>query len=188
MTGVQTCALPILADIQAPSIETKVAILQQKAAYQRIQIPQDVSYWLASRIKSNIRELEGCLLKLAAHSSLTGVPITLEMAKGVLQDFLDEEDRPVTIESIKKAVSEYYGIRLHDIISKKRTKEIAIPRQIAMYLCRELTDLSLNDIGKGFGGKDHATVLYAHKQIEKRKAEDEAFRRIIDSLIKKISE
>ncbi|GBE00807.1 chromosomal replication initiator protein DnaA [bacterium BMS3Bbin06] len=178
----------LIADIQAPSIETKVAILQQKAAYQRIQIPQDVSYWLASRIKSNIRELEGCLLKLAAHSSLTGVPITLEMAKGVLQDFLDEEDRPVTIESIKKAVSEYYGIRLHDIISKKRTKEIAIPRQIAMYLCRELTDLSLNDIGKGFGGKDHATVLYAHKQIEKRKAEDEAFRRIIDSLIKKISE
>ncbi len=178
----------LIADIQSPSIETKVAILQQKAAYQRIQILQDVSYWLASRIKSNIRELEGCLLKLAAHSSLTGVPITLEMAKGVLQDFLDEEDRPITIERIKKAVSEYYGIRLHDITSKKRTKEIAIPRQIAMYLCRELTDLSLNDIGKGFGGKDHATVLYAHKQIEKRKAEDEAFRRIIDSLTKKISE
>ncbi len=176
----------LIADIQAPSVETKMAILYKKAEYQKIKIPQDVAYWLASKVKSNIRELEGCLIKLAAYSSLTGVPIGIEMAKSVLKDFLYTEDRPVTVEVIQKAVAGFYGIRVQDLKAKKRTKEIALPRQIAMYLCRELTDLSLNDIGKNFGGKDHATVIYACRQIEKRREADDSFDRIIKSLIEKI--
>ncbi|VAX30693.1 Chromosomal replication initiator protein DnaA [hydrothermal vent metagenome] len=176
----------LIADIQLPSVETKMAILFKKAEYQRIQIPHDVAYWLAMKIKSNIRELEGCLIKLAAHSTLTGVPITLDMAKNVLKDFLHDDERPLTVEIIQKTVADFYGIRFQELKTKKRTKEIALPRQIAMYLSREHTDLSLNDIGKNFGGKDHATVIYACRQIDKRKNADESFNRIIESLINKI--
>lgn len=176
----------LIADIQAPSLETKIAILEKKADYQRIKVSQDVAYWLAMKVKSNIRELEGCLIKLAAHSSLTGMPINIDMAMNVLKDFLMDEERPVTVENVMKAVAEFYNIRVHELKSKKRTKEIAIPRQIAMYLSRELTDLSLNDIGKNFGGKDHATVIYAYKQIEKRRGIDESFNRIVESLLSKI--
>jgi chromosomal replication initiator protein len=176
----------LIADIQHPSIETKMAILEKKAAYQRIKIPQDVAYWLGMKVKSNIRELEGCLIKLAAHSSLTGMPINLDMAMNVLKDFLLAEERPITADVIKKVVAEFYGIRVQDMKSKKRTKEIALPRQIAMYLSRALTDLSLNDIGKNFGGKDHATVLYGCRQIEKRRNSDESFNRIIETLLNKI--
>lgn len=176
----------LIADIQLPSVETKMAILFKKAEYQRIRIPQDVAYWLAMKIKSNIRELEGCLIKLAAHSTLTGVPITLDMAKNVLKDFLHDDDRPLTVEIIQKAVADFYGIRFQELKTKKRTKEIALPRQIAMYISREHTDLSLNDIGKNFGGKDHSTVIYACRQIDKRKNADESFNRIIESLVNKI--
>ncbi|VAX31240.1 Chromosomal replication initiator protein DnaA, partial [hydrothermal vent metagenome] len=176
----------LIADIQLPSVETKMAILFKKAEYQRIRIPQDVAYWLAMKIQSNIRELEGCLIKLAAHSTLTGVPITLDMAKNVLKDFLHDDDRPLTVEIIQKAVADFYGIRFQELKTKKRTKEIALPRQIAMYISREHTDLSLNDIGKNFGGKDHATVIYACRQIDKRKNADESFNRIIESLVNKI--
>ncbi|HHN65830.1 MAG TPA: chromosomal replication initiator protein DnaA [Nitrospirae bacterium] len=176
----------LIADIQPPSVETKIAILEKKAEFQRIILPQDVKYYLATRVKSNIRELEGCLLKLAAHSSLTGVPITLDMAKEVLKDFLVDEERPITVDLIIKTVAEFYNVKPIELKSRKRTKEIAIPRQIAMYLARELTDLSLQDIGKYFGGKDHATVIYACKQVEKRKSSDESFNRIIESLINKI--
>ncbi len=179
----------LIADIQTPSVETKLAILERKAAYQRIVLPRDVALWLASRVRSNIRDLEGFLVTLATRSSLTGTPITLDFAREVLKPFIDdEENRPVTIERINKAVSEYYGIRTQDLKSRKRTKEIALPRQIAMYICREITDLSLNDIGKGFGGKDHATVIYACKQVEKRIGNEESFRRIVESLIRKIRE
>ncbi|NOX20341.1 MAG: chromosomal replication initiator protein DnaA [Nitrospirae bacterium] len=176
----------LTADIQPPSVETKIAILEKKAEFQRITLPQDVKYWLAMNVKSNIRELEGCLLKIAAHASITGMPITLEMTKEILKDTIVDKDRPITVENIMKTVAEEYKIRVTDLKSKKRTKEIAIPRQIAMYLARELTDLSLQDIGKHFGGKDHATVLYACKQIEKRKEKEDSFQRIIEGLIKKI--
>lgn len=176
----------LIADIQPPSVETKIAILEKKAEFQRIILPQEVKYYLATRVKSNIRELEGCLLKLAAHSSLTGTPITLEMAKDVLKDFLTDDERPVTVDLIIKIVAEFYSVKPIELKSKKRTKEIALPRQIAMYLARELTELSLQDIGKYFGGKDHATVIYACKQIEKKKNMDESFSRILERLINKI--
>lgn len=176
----------LIADIQPPSVEIKVAILYKKAEYQGINIPKDVAYWLASKVKSNIRELEGCLIKLAAHSTLTGMPITLEMSMNVLKDFLRDEERPIMIEGIQRAVAEIYGIKCQELKSKKRTKEITLPRQIAMFLSRHITNLSLNDIGKNFGDKDHATVIYACKQIEKKMRMDESFNRIIENLIDKI--
>jgi chromosomal replication initiator protein len=178
----------LIADIQPPSFETKMAIIQKKAVYLKITVPEDVTQYLAMKVKSNIRDLEGCLLKLAAHSSLTGTPISLEMAKNVLKDMILDEDRPITIDRILKVVSDFYGVRLQDLKSKKKTKEIVTARQVAMYLCRQLTDLSLGDIGKGIGGKDHATVIYACRQVENRKLSDESFNRIIESMTKKIKE
>ncbi len=178
----------LIADIQPPSFETKMAIIQKKALYLKITVPEDVTQYLAMKVKSNIRDLEGCLLKLAAHSSLTGTPISLDMAKNVLKDMILDEDRPITIDRILRVVSDFYGVRLQDLKSKKKTKEIVTARQVAMYLCRQLTDLSLGDIGKGIGGKDHATVIYACRQVENRKLSDESFNRIIESMTKKIKE
>jgi chromosomal replication initiator protein len=179
-------SMGLIADIQIPEVETKMAILHKKAEAERIALPEDVTYFIASKIKSNIRDMEGCLIRLGAHSSLTGSPINLEMAKTILRDFIQDEDRPLTVDAISKAVAEYFGIRLQDIRAKKRTKEIALPRQIAMYLSRELTQCSLSDIGKGMGGKDHATVIYACKQIGGRRAKDEDFDRMIENLMNKI--
>lgn len=176
-------AMGLIADIQPPDIEMKVAILQKKADTEKIDLDDEVAYFLASKIKSNIRELEGSLIKLAAHSTLTGSTIDLSMAKRVLRDFFHDDDKPVTVEQIQKAVCEFYGIRLQDIKARKRTKEIAIPRQIAMYIAKKLTELSLSDIGKAFGGKDHATVIYAYKQIEVKTQKDESFHRIVENLM-----
>jgi chromosomal replication initiator protein len=176
----------LIADIQSPEIETKVAILFKKAAMERIDISEDVAYYLASKVKSNIRELEGCLVRLGAQSSLTGRPINVEMAKDILRDIIDEEVKPMTVDYIQKIVCEYFGLKLADIKAKKRTKEVALPRQIAMYITKQLTEMSLSDIGKGFGGKDHATVIYACKQVEEKRGKDDAFSRLIDNLILKI--
>jgi chromosomal replication initiator protein len=179
-------SMGLIADIQPPELETKLAIIHKKAEENRMKLPDDVAYYVASKIKSNIRDIEGCLIRLGAHSSLTGSPINLSMAKTILRDFIRDEDRPLTVEFILKTVAEYFGIRLQDIKARKRTKEIAIPRQIAMYLSRELTQASLSDIGKNVGGKDHATVIYACKQIEGKRAKDENFNRMIENLIEKI--
>lgn len=176
-------AMGLIADIQAPDVEMKIAIIQKKAETEKIKIEDDVAYFLATKIKSNIRELEGCLIKLAAHSALTGKRIDMEMAKSVLKDFIYDDERPVTVDQIQKAVCEFYGIKLVDIKAKKRTKEIAIPRQIAMYISKQLTDLSLSDIGKAFGGKDHATVIYACKQVEEKTRNEESFNRIVENLM-----
>jgi len=176
----------LIADIQPPEYETKLAILNKKAEKEKIKLPEDVCQWLAKKIKSNIRELEGCLIKLAAHSSLTGTPITIEMARVVLRDVISDEDRPVTPELIQKTVAEAFGLKVQDLRLKRRTKEVAIPRQVGMYITRELTQLSLSDIGKHFGGKDHSTVIYACKQVEERMSKDENFKNQIKSLIEKI--
>lgn len=176
----------LIADIQAPEIETKVAILLNKASVERINIPEDTAYYLAAKVKSNIRELEGCLIRLGAQASLTGRPINIEMAKNILRELIEEDERPITVDHIQKIVCEYFGIKMIDIKAKKRTKEVALPRQVAMHLIKQLTDMSLSDIGKGFGGKDHATVIYACKQIEEKRAKDEAFNRMIENLLRKI--
>lgn len=179
-------SMGLIADIQPPELETKVAILQRKAETEKIFVPEDVAYYLASKVKSNIRELEGCLIRLGAQSSLTGKPINKDMAKSILQDLIEDDEKPVTTDQIQKIVAEHFAIKLSDMKAKKRTKEVALPRQIAMYLSKQLTNLSLSDIGKNFGGKDHATVIYACKQIEDKRAKDEAFNRMIESLIRKI--
>lgn len=179
-------SMGLMADIQPPELETKVAILLKKAEMEKIYIPEDVAYYLASKVKSNIRELEGCLIRLGAQSSLTGRPINQEMAKSILHDLIEEDEKPITTDHIQKIVCEHFALKLSDIKAKKRTKEIALPRQIAMYLSKQLTSLSLSDIGKNFGGKDHATVIYACKQIEEKRAKDETFNRMIESLLRKI--
>jgi chromosomal replication initiator protein len=176
----------LIADIQPPEIETKIAILLKKAEAERINIPEDTAYYLAAKVKSNIRELEGCLIRLGAQASLTGRSIDKEMVKDILRDLIEEDEKPVTVEHIQKIVCEYYGIKLTDIKAKKRTKEVALPRQIAMYITKKLTDMSLSDIGKNFGGKDHATVIYAYKQTEEKRVKDEAFNRMVENLIRKI--
>ena len=178
-------SMGLIADIQPPEIETKIAILLKKADRERITIPDEVAYYLASKIRSNIRELEGCLIRLGAQASLTGRPIDREMAKTILRDLIEEDEKPITGENIQKIVCDYFGLKLTDIKAKKRTKEVALPRQIAMYIIKQLTDMSLSDIGKGFGGKDHATVIYACKQIEEKRTKDEAFNRMIENLLRK---
>ena len=179
-------SMGLIADIQPPEIELRMAIIQKKAATERIQLSEEVVNFLASRVKSNIRELEGSLIRLGAQSSLTAEPIDVSMAKNILKDIISEVDRPITIEQIQKSAAEFYGIKYQDMKSKKRTKEIAIPRQVAMYISKQLTGSSLSDIGKNFGGKDHATVIYACKQIEGRREKDEEFNRKVESLIKRI--
>lgn len=178
----------LIADIQPPEIETRIAILYKKAEREGIALPKDVAYLIASRVKSNVRELEGSLIKLCAYVSLTKSPINLEVAKSVLKDLLPDENRPITIELIQKTVSETLGIKLQDIRSKKRTKEIANARKLAMYVTKKLTNLSLTEIGNAFGGKDHATVIYACKQIEKEQEKDENLKRLIDSIVRKLQE
>jgi len=176
----------LIADIQPPDIETKMAILGKKAELEGIKLPEDVIHFLSSRIKSNIRDLEACMIRLGAYSSLSGREITIEMAKEVLKDMISDEERVLSIPTIQKAVCEYYGLKIQDIKARKRTKEVAFPRQVAMYLSKLLTDLSLSDIGKSFGGRDHSTVIHACKLIEDRRKRDEEFSRIIDYLIRKI--
>lgn len=178
----------LIVDIQPPELELKIAIIQKKAAMERLYLSDEVIEFLATRIKSNIRELEGCLIRLGAHSALTGETITVQLAKNILKDIITDEVRPITVEYIQRTVAEAFGIKCQDMKSRKRTKEIAIPRQIAMYISKRLTDSSLNDIGKNFGGKDHATVIYSCRQVEERMARDDDFSRLVESLINKIKQ
>jgi len=155
----------LVADINTPDLETKIAILYKKAEFHKKEIPQDVAIFIASNIKSNIRELEGFLLRVIAYSSFTHRKIDLEITKEVLKDFTFDKNKNFTIQNILKTVASYYDIKVSDIKSKRRTREISTTRQIAMYLCREHTKSSLPEIGKQFGGKDHTTVIFSHKKI-----------------------
>jgi len=179
-------SMGLIADIQPPEVETKVAIIYKKADAEKLSINEEVAYFIATKVKSNIRELEGCLIKLGAHASLTGMPIDINMAKNVLKDLISEDDKPITVETIQKAVSEYFGMKAQELKTKKRTKEVANARQIAMYIAKQHTQLSLSEIGKCFGGKDHATVIYACKQIEDKRSKDENLNKSIESIIKKL--
>ena len=177
----------LIVDIQPPEIETKLAIIRRRVEADRLRIPDEVAYYMASRIKSNVRDLEGCIIRLGAYSSISGHAIDLNVAKTVLKDIIRDEDRPLTVEGVLKEVAEFYGVKVADVNTKRRTRDIALPRQVAMYLARELTEASLGEIGKAIGGKDHATVIYACKQMEKRRTEDEAFGRMIEKLKGKIA-
>lgn len=179
-------SMGLIADIQSPEVETKVAIIYKKADAEKLAISDEVAYFIATKIKSNIRELEGCLIKLGAHASLTGMPIDINMAKNVLKDLISEDDKPITVETIQKAVCEYFGMKAQELKTKKRTKEVANARQIAMYIAKQHTQLSLSEIGRCFGGKDHATVIYACKQIEDKRNRDENLNKSIENINKKL--
>ncbi len=178
----------LIADIQPPDLETKIVILRRKAEIENISLPNDVCLFLASNIKTNVRVLEGSLIRLGAFSSLTDQKITVEMAKRVLSDTIQERKKNITIEEIIKAVTERFQIKVSELKSKKRTKNLVTPRQIGMYLSRQLTSQSFPEIGKAFGGKDHSTVIHAYKQIDKLKNEDYNLKATLEDLAKRLRE
>ncbi len=178
----------LVADINTPDLETKVAILYKKADFHKKDIPQDVAIFIASNIKSNIRELEGFLLRVIAFSSFTHRKLDLELTKEVLKDFTLDKNKHFTITNIIKFGAGYYGLKVSDIKSKRRTRDISVPRQIAMFLCREHTKSSLPEIGRQFGGKDHTTVIFSYKKVSKLVKENKeleaSIREIIDLIEK----
>ena len=177
----------LIADIQAPDLETRIAILKKKAKIENINVPNDVMLYIATKIKSNIRELEGALIRIVAYSSLTNKEITVELAEEALKDIIsNNKPRQITTNLIKNIISKNFNIKMEDFNSKKRTRAIAYPRQIAMYLTRELTDLSLPKIGDEFGGRDHTTVIHAYDKIESEIKESDEFKNKIDELVKEI--
>jgi chromosomal replication initiator protein len=174
----------LIADIQSPDLETRVAILKKKADVQNIRLPDDVAKHLAAVLKNNIRELEGGLMRLGAIASLTNTEITVEMAKNELKHLIDTREKMITNEVIQKLVAESFGVKMSDLKSKRRTKNVVLPRQVAMYLCRLLANSSLPEIGQFFGGKDHSTVIHAIKTIEEKKEKDSELKARIELLIK----
>ncbi len=172
----------LIADIQPPDVETRIAIVQKKAEAERIDLPHDVALFLATNIDSNVRELEGSLTRLGAFASLNKCEITVEFARDVLQSILRERKSTITIDSIQKVVCEYFRIRPSDMRSKKRTRTIAVPRQVAMYLCRRYTDASFPAIGDRFGGRDHSTVIHAAQVVNQRIKDDPTFEATVERL------
>lgn len=178
----------VVADVQAPELETRIAILRDKAEAENLFVPDDVILFLASHVRTNIRELEGSLIRVAAHASLTGVPLTVDSSKDVLRDILAREEAamPVSLEKIQEVVAHHYHIDVHDMKSRRRTDAIAFPRQIAMYLARQLTDLSTTNIGDAFGGKDHTTVMHATNKVKNKLDTDPFFAALINKIIQDV--
>ncbi len=177
----------LVVEIQPPDFETRVAILRKKALSKGFLIDDSVFYYIAEGITSNIRDLEGALIKIIAFSSLNNVPLDLSLAKEVLKDTIKKEKTNlITIDQIKKEVVNYFKLKPSDMVQKKRIKSITIPRQIAMYLCRELTNCSLPEIGENFGGRDHTTVLHAYEKIKEKIKKEPHFRELIEEIKNKI--
>ena len=173
----------LIADIQPPDLETKVAILKKKAGAEAVPLPDDVALYIGGRIKSNVRELEGSLIRLIAYASLTGLEISLSLAKEVLRDLIDRRDDVVTIDMVQKFVANHYELKVADLKSRNNSKAIALPRQIAMYLAKSLTGASLPQIGKSFGGKHHSTVIHSIRKIDERCKRDRDFHTLINSFL-----
>jgi chromosomal replication initiator protein len=173
----------LIADIQSPDLETKVAILKKKADAEAVPLPDNVAIYIAGRIKSNIRELEGSLIRLIAYASLTGQEITLSLAQEVLKNILDHEEKAVTIEIIQKFIADHYNLKLVELKSRNNSKSIAMPRQIAMYLCKSLTRASLPEIGRSFGGKHHSTVIHSIRKVEELRKKDVNFNSLMVNLL-----
>jgi chromosomal replication initiator protein len=176
----------LLVDVQPPDLETKMAILDKKAESEGVRLPEDVRIFVATKTKSNVRELEGALVKLIAYSSVTGEPVTLAMAQQVLKHLTHGTERKITIETIIKAVAEKHNMQPPQLKQKSNERRIAFPRQIAMYLVKELTTASLPEIGRAFGGKHHTTVLHSVHKIEKQRHKDPDLNSLIHSLIDSI--
>jgi chromosomal replication initiator protein len=173
----------LTADIQSPDLETKVAILKRKAETEAVPLPDNVAMYIAGKIKSNIRELEGSLIRLIAYASLTGQEITLALTQEVLKSTLDHETKAVTIEIIQKFVADYYNLKMIELKSRNNAKSVAMPRQIAMYLCKSLTHASLPEIGRSFGGKHHSTVIHSIRKVEDLRKTDVNFNSLIGNFL-----
>jgi len=173
----------LIADIQSPDLETKVAILKKKAEAEAVPLSDDVAIYIAGRIKSNIRELEGSLIRLVAYASLTGQEMSLSLAQEVLRNILDHEEKAVTIEIIQKYVADYYNLKMVELKSRNNSKSVAMPRQIAMYLCKSLTHASLPEIGRSFGGKHHSTVIHSIRKVEDMRKKDSDFNNLITGFL-----
>src|SRR5687767_10309966 len=173
----------LIDDIQPPDIETKVAIRRKKAEAERVILPENVALFIASKVRTNIRELEGSLIRLIAYASLTGRDFDLALAHEVLRDLLHTEEKPITIEMIQKFVADHYNVKLTEMKARNNSKSVAVPRQIAMYLTKTLTDASLPEIGKGFGGKHHSTVIHSVRKIDGLRKKDPEFDRLINSFV-----
>ncbi|HXN72732.1 MAG TPA: chromosomal replication initiator protein DnaA [Candidatus Acidoferrales bacterium] len=173
----------LIADIQPPDLETKIAILQKKAESERVQVPDDVAEYIARAIKSNVRELEGALIRLMAYASLTGATINLPTAHQVLKNIIESQDKKVTIEQIQKRVGEHFGLRAQDLKVRSNSKQIAFPRQVAMFLVKQLTSASLPEIGRQFGGKHHTTVLHSINKISNLRQSDKDLNKTINRLL-----
>jgi len=172
----------LIADIQPPDIETKVAILKKKADLDMIKLPDDVALFLASSSTTNVRELEGMLIRLGAFSSLTGNEISLTMAQDVLKDIIVDKTREISVDMIQKHVADYFKLKIADLKSDKRLKAFVVPRQIAIYICRELTKCSYPEIGEKFGGKDHSTIIHSYKKIERLIPQNMELKNTIETL------
>jgi len=173
----------LIADIQPPDLETKIAILQKKAEREHVRLPDEVADYIARAIKSNVRELEGALIRLMAYASLTGMEITLPTAQQVLKAIVEIQDKKVTIEQIQKRVGEHFGLRAQDLKIRSNSKVISFPRQVAMFLVKQLTSASLPEIGKQFGGKHHTTVLHSINKIETLRQVDKDLNKTINRLL-----
>lgn len=179
----------LIADIQPPDFETRIAILKKKADVENLNIPNEVMVYIATQIKSNIRELEGALIRIVAYSSLTNKEISVDLASEALKDIISNKNsRQITIGLIQDIVSSYYNLKVEDFKSARRTRNVAFPRQIAMYLSRKLTDTSLPKIGEEFGGRDHTTVIHAYEKISQNLKRDESLQTAVAELTKRINQ
>lgn len=170
-------------DIQAPDYETRIAILRKKSQSENLNVPDEVIDFIAEKIPSNIRQLEGALTKLTAYSTLTKKELSVSLAQNILKDIIPLENKTVSINQIQKTVSDYYNIKVNSLLSIKRTKDIVLARQVAIYISRELTDLSLTSIGEAFGRRDHTTIIHSYTKIKNKIEKDKSFRSIIKNLI-----
>jgi len=178
----------LVTDLQPPDVEMRLAILQKKAQVMGVTLPDEVMNFLANRIRTNVRRLEGALIRVASYASLTGKKLSIEVVEGLLREILHEEGRlTISIEVIQKKVAEHYDIRLADMTSKRRPENIAFPRQVAMYLSRQMTESSLNTIGEAFGGRDHGTVLHACRLVKDRMEVDANVRQVVNYLEKQLN-
>ncbi len=173
----------LIADIQPPDLETKIAIIRKKAERSKISLPDNVAIYIASKVRSNIRELEGALVRLIAYGSLTGSEITLPMAQETLRDLFNPGEKPISIEMIQKSISDHYGLRIQELKSKNNSKAITLPRQICMYLCKQLTNASLPQIGRAFGGKHHTTVMHSVSKIHHLRQADKETNKLVQAFI-----
>ena len=179
----------LIADIQVPDFETRMAILKKKADVENLNVANDVMGYIASKIKSNIRELEGALIRIIAYSSLTNREVSVDLATEALKDIISKKQgKHVTIDAIQDVVASYYNLRIEDLKSQRRTRSVAYPRQIAMYLSRKLTDMSLPKIGEEFGGRDHTTVIHAYEKISENLKTDDTLQHTVNNITKKLTQ